>query len=100
MLSLLRHLLALIILVSLTSCDKGPTAREQEAIAKAEQERIARINAETAAHEANQGKSTWQTVSFVVGISAVVLLVFGTALGSSARKHAKEQKAQQDDQLR
>ena len=42
------------------------------------------------AQEAEQNASHWKTVAFVVSIGAVVLLVVGSALGSSARKHAQK----------
>ncbi|MCX6980704.1 MAG: hypothetical protein NTV08_08130 [Verrucomicrobia bacterium] len=88
--SVLRSLLLAVSLFAFSACNDGAVQRE----------RAAREAAERAAKEAQQGKSTWQTVAFVVGIGAVTLLVFGTALGSSARKHAQKQKDQKDNQPR
>lgn len=46
---------------------------------------------------AEESRATWQTVSFVVGIGAVILLVFGTAIGSSARKEAERASKDTDE---
>lgn len=70
--------------------------QEQQARETAEKQRqeaeIQRLAAEKARQAAEQSKSSWQTVAWVVGVAAIGLFVFGTALGSSARKDAKARK--------
>ena len=95
--SLFLALLFALSVVLLSACSDGSVERERAAREAAEQ--AARI-AEQTAREAQQGTATWQTVAFIVGIAAVVLLVFGTALGSSARKHAERRKERIDREPR
>ena len=42
--------------------------------------------------EQQQRASRWQTVSFVLGISAAFMLIIGTAIGSRGRHHANAAK--------
>ena len=39
-----------------------------------------------------QSKDTWQIIAFVLGVGCVVTLVAGAAIGSHARRAAKEEK--------
>ena len=71
-----RFILVLIVSVSLSGCDRGRSIAERRAKEEAE--------------KAQQGMLFWQKVAFGLGIGVVVVFVFGTALGSSARKHAKK----------
>jgi len=79
-----KYLALLLLSVSLLAgCydkDKAAVERERQ---RAEQ-------AERARKIAEDEKSMWQTVACVVGVGAVVLLVLGTAIGSSARKDAEK----------
>lgn len=54
-----------------------------------ERERERARQAEIAREQAEKSKNMWQTVAWVAGVGAVVLLVFGTAIGSSARKDSE-----------
>lgn len=63
--------------------------KEQKAREVAENQRQ---EAEKARQVAEESKSNWQTLTGVVGILAIVLLMFGIALGSSARKDAAARK--------
>lgn len=76
--------------------ERARAQQEQQARQVAERQRqeaeAQRIAAEKARQVAEESKSNWQTVAWVVGISAIGLLIFGTALGSSARKDATARK--------
>ncbi len=63
--------------------------KEQKAREVAENQRQ---EAEKARQVAEESKSNWQTLTGVLGILAIVLLMFGIALGSSARKDAAARK--------
>ena len=63
--------------------------KEQKAREVAENQRQ---EAEKARQVAEESKSNWQTVAWVVGTLAIVLFMFGIALGSSARKDAAARK--------
>ena len=39
-----------------------------------------------------QSRDSWQTIAFVLGVGCVVTLVAGAAIGSHARRAAKEEK--------
>jgi len=70
--------------------------KEQKAREVAENKRqeaeVQRDVAEKARQVAEESKSNWQTVAWVVGTLAIVLFMFGIALGSSARKDAAARK--------
>lgn len=51
---------------------------------------VAAAKAQAQAAKAEEEKSTWQTVAMVTSVGAVLLLLIGTALGSSARKDAED----------
>ncbi|MBP6602835.1 MAG: hypothetical protein KA250_13575 [Verrucomicrobiales bacterium] len=82
--------LILICFSLLAGCGDGGKAEIERERQRTEQAERERQKAEQARKEAEEGKSTWQTVAWVVGVGAVVLLVFGTAMGSSARKDAEK----------
>jgi hypothetical protein len=71
--------------------------QEQQARKAAEKQRqeaeSQRAAAEKARQDAEQSKSYWQNMVWVVAIAAIVLLIFGAGLGSSARKDAKARKS-------
>ena len=91
-------ILAALMLCLFTGCpgDDDKLQKEQQARQAAEVQRQEAEKQRQAAEQqrlvAEQSKSNWQTVAWVVGVAAVGLLVFGTALGSSARKDAATRK--------
>lgn len=72
------------------------TQKEQKAREVAEKQRqeaeAQRAAAEKARQAAEESKSNWQTVAWAVGILAILLFMFGIALGSAARKDAAARK--------
>jgi hypothetical protein len=109
-----RHIpLILLCTTLLSGCDaKGPTqeelAREKARVEQAERDRKeeeqarkqaeqAREQAEQAREKAEAGKSTWQTVAWVAGVGAVILLIVGTAIGSSAKVDAQKTKSDSNE---
>lgn len=98
-----RNVLVAITVCLVTACgneeaerERARAQQEQQARQVAEKQRQAaesqRQAAEKARLAAEENKSFWQTVAWVVGIAAIGLLVFGIALGSSARKDAEARK--------
>lgn len=81
--------LLLILFLTLAGCPPstpGPSADEL----KREQQK--RMEAERRRAQETASKTTWQTVAFITGTGALLMLIIGTALGSRARHHATRRK--------
>ena len=72
-------------MLALTGCPDEPKPPSPEEL-KHEQQK--RIEAEARRDREAASKGDWQVVAFIAGISAVLLLIVGTILGSRARHHA------------
>jgi hypothetical protein len=83
--------LLLILFLTLTGCPPEQSTPASSAD-ELKQERQKRIEAEHSRDRESSSRGNWQTVAFITGISAVLMLIAGTILGSSARHHAKRRK--------
>ena len=72
---------------ALTGCPDTP---QPPAVPSYNEERQKRIEAEARSDRDAASKGDWQVVAFITGISAVLLLIVGTIMGSRARYHAKQ----------
>jgi len=84
--------LLLILFLTLAGCPPEPPSTPAPSADELKQERQKRIEAEHSRNRESSSKGNWQTVAFITGISAVLMLIAGTILGSSARHHAKRSK--------
>jgi len=102
MLRMIPLLLIAIALLPMLGCDNGRSATElerervarQEAEQRAEAERQRREE-ESQKHDAEKSR-LWMYV-FGIAVVAVILLFFGTAIGSSARKDAERNDVADDN---
>jgi len=89
----MKHTILMILSVlALAGCrdESQQQSQQQEQVARqVETERQQRVAAEKHAEDSDEKRSQWQSVAFVFGIGAVLLLVIGTSLGSAAKSHVK-----------
>jgi len=77
-------LLTCLLLVGSTGCDDQEARRQRELQRFREELALERKNARAAV----SSRRNWQLAASVLGITGVVLLIAGTAMGSRARKDA------------
>lgn len=81
--------LLLILFLTLTGCPPSTPAPSADEVRREQQKRV---EAERRREQESASKNTWQTVAFVTGTGALLMLIIGTALGSRARHHATRRK--------
>ena len=84
----MKHIILFITLVVLTFSVTTPKAHAL--FGSAEKQR--RIETEQRLVQQQQVTGKWQATAFILGITSVVMLVAGAAIGSKGRTHAKPKK--------
>ena len=82
--------------VCCTSCDGGKDELLHERVLRQAAE-VAKATADAALAQAEAAVSHWQITAVVAIIAAILMLIFGTILGSRARRDAKAAKQEPTD---
>ena len=81
----MARILMLTLFLALSGCPEEP----RSPIPELKQEQQRRIEAEARIDRVESSKGKWQTFAFITSVSAVLLLILGTILGSKCRQNAE-----------